>query len=66
MMAFDPSGKMISGDHLLILFTKYLGAKQVVTTYDASMAINEFAEVRRTPVGDSFVRKIMLMGRLWG
>lgn len=55
MMAFDPSGKMITGDHLLILFTKYLGAKRVVTTFDASMAINEFAEVRRTPVGDSFV-----------
>ncbi|MDD1716759.1 MAG: phosphopentomutase/phosphoglucosamine mutase [Methanoregulaceae archaeon] len=55
MMAFDNRGRYISGDRLLMLFVKYLGAKKVVTTADASMAIDEIAEVRRTPVGDSYV-----------
>ena len=55
MMAFDRQGRFISGDTLLILFVRYLGVKEVVTTYDASMAIEEVATVRRTPVGDSYV-----------
>ncbi|MDD3574837.1 phosphopentomutase/phosphoglucosamine mutase [Methanospirillum sp.] len=63
MMAFDQNGKFIPGDTLLILFAKYLGAKQVVTTYDASMAIEEVAEVRRTPVGDAFVSEQLVR---WG
>jgi phosphoglucosamine mutase len=63
MVAFDREGRMISGDHLLILFIKYLGAKRVVTTVDASMAIDEVAEVRRTPVGDSYVSEALLS---WG
>lgn len=63
MMAFDGSGTFIPGDTLLILFAKYLGAKQVVTTYDASMAIEEVAEVRRTPVGDAFVSEQLVR---WG
>ena len=41
MMAFDNRGKFIDGDHLLMLFAQYLGAKQVVTTTDASMIIEE-------------------------
>lgn len=63
MMAFDKNGTFIPGDTLLILFAKYLGAKQVVTTYDASMAIEEIAEVRRTPVGDAFVSEQLVR---WG
>jgi phosphoglucosamine mutase len=55
MMAFDRRGTFISGDQLLMLFVTYLGFKDVVTTYDASMAIEELATVRRTPVGDSYV-----------
>jgi len=55
MMAFDRRGRFISGDQLLILFVKYLGVNEVVTTYDASMAVEEIATVRRTPVGDSYV-----------
>ena len=38
-----------------MLFVKYLGLHSIVTTSDASMAIEEIATVRRTPVGDSFV-----------
>ena len=63
MMAFDNTGAYIPGDILLILFAKYLGAKRVVTTYDASMAVEEVAEVRRTPVGDAFVSEQLVQ---WG
>lgn len=63
MMAFDARGRYISGDRLLVLFTRFLGAKKVVTTTDASMAIEEWAEVRRTPVGDSFVSEELVR---WG
>ncbi|HDQ07353.1 MAG TPA: phosphopentomutase/phosphoglucosamine mutase [Methanoculleus sp.] len=55
MMGFDAKGRYISGDMMLMLFAEWLGAKRVVTTTDASMAIGEVAEVERTPVGDSFV-----------
>ncbi|MDD2474080.1 MULTISPECIES: phosphopentomutase/phosphoglucosamine mutase [unclassified Methanoculleus] len=63
MMAFDERGRYIDGDHLLMLFASYLDRKHVVTTVDASMAIEEVAEVRRTPVGDSFVSEELLS---WG
>jgi phosphoglucosamine mutase len=63
MMALDDEGRYISGDHLLMLFTRYLGVDKVVTTVDASMAIEEEAEVHRTPVGDSFVSEELLR---WG
>ncbi|MDD4299315.1 MAG: phosphopentomutase/phosphoglucosamine mutase [Methanomicrobium sp.] len=62
-MAFDDRGRFIGGDHLLMLFSEYTGAKKVVTTSDASMAIEEIAEVHRTPVGDSFVSEELLS---WG
>lgn len=62
-MAFDNRGRYISGDHLLMLFAEHTGARKVVTTADASMAIEEVAEVRRTPVGDSFVSEEL---RNWG
>lgn len=63
MMAFDNKGRYIDGDHLLMLFAQYLDAKHVVTTSDASMIIEEVAEVRRTPVGDSYVSEELLK---WG
>ncbi len=55
MMAFDRRGRYISGDRLLMLFATYLSAREVVTTFDATMAIEEIATVRRTPVGDTYV-----------
>jgi phosphoglucosamine mutase len=63
MMAFDNRGRFISGDRLMMLFIRYLGIRRVVTTFDASMAIEELAEVRRTPVGDTYVSAEM---RHWG
>jgi phosphoglucosamine mutase len=63
MMAFDNRGRYIGGDHLLMLFAKYLDAKHVVTTSDASMMIDEIADVHRTPVGDAFVSEELIS---WG
>jgi phosphoglucosamine mutase len=63
MMAFDNRGRYINGDHLLMLFAKYLQAKHVVTTSDASMIIDEIADVHRTPVGDAYVSEEL---RNWG
>jgi len=63
MMAFDNRGRFIDGDHLLMLFASHLGAKRVVTTSDASMIIEEIAEVHRTPVGDAYVSEEL---RNWG
>ena len=63
MMAFDNRGRYINGDQLLMLFAQYLDAKQIVTTTDASMAIEEMGTVRRTPVGDSFVSEELIR---WG
>jgi phosphoglucosamine mutase len=63
MMAFDRKGRYIDGDHLLMLFAKYTGAKRVVTTSDASMIIEEVAEVHRTPVGDAYVSEELIK---WG
>jgi phosphoglucosamine mutase len=63
MMAFDKRGRYIDGDHLLMLFAKYTGARRVVTTSDASMIIDEVAEVHRTPVGDAYVSEELMN---WG
>jgi len=63
MMGFDGKGRFIDGDRLLVLFARYLGAKKVVTTMDASMVIDEVAEVQRTPVGDMYVSTRL---REWG
>jgi len=63
MMAFDNKGRYIDGDHLLMLFAKYSGSKRVVTTTDASMIIEEVAEVHRTPVGDAYVSEELMR---WG
>lgn len=63
LMACDARGRYIDGDHLLMLFATYLGCRRVVTTDDASMAIETIAEVRRTPVGDTYVSEELLR---WG
>lgn len=62
-VAFDNRGRFIAGEHLLMLFARYLDLKEVVTTVDASMSIEEVATVRRTPVGDTYVSEALLS---WG
>jgi phosphoglucosamine mutase len=63
MMAFDGKGRFIDGDRLLVLFARYMGAKQIVTTVDASMVVEDVADVKRTPVGDTSVSAKL---REWG
>jgi len=63
MMGFDGRGRFIDGDRLMVLFARYLDAGHVVTTMDASMIIEEVAEVQRTPVGDTHVSTRL---REWG
>jgi phosphoglucosamine mutase len=63
MMAFDNRGRFIDGDRMLVLFARYLDARHVVTTTDASMIIEDIADVRRTPVGDSYVSEEL---KNWG
>jgi phosphoglucosamine mutase len=56
MMAVDDQGQFISGDKLLVLLARSSGAKEVVTTIDSSMAIDEIGlRVRRTRIGDTYV-----------
>jgi len=56
MMAVDDKGRFIPGDKLLALFAQEVGAKEVVTTIDASMTIDEMGfSVTRTRVGDTYV-----------
>jgi len=63
MMAVDDAGRFVPGDKLLVLFARELGAGQVVTTVDASMAIEESGfKVIRTRVGDAFVSEELRRG----
>ena len=56
MMAVDDKGRFIPGDKLLALFAQEVEAKEVVTTIDASMTIDEMGfSVTRTRVGDTYV-----------
>jgi len=56
MMAVDDRGRLISGDRLLVILARAVGAKEVVTTIDASMSIEEAGfKVTRTRVGDTYV-----------
>jgi len=67
MMAVDDRGEFISGDRLLALFAWAVGAKEVVTTLDASMAIDEMGlSVRRTRIGDTWVSEELRNGGDFG
>jgi phosphoglucosamine mutase len=67
MMAVDDRGRFIPGDKLLIIFARMMGAKEVVTTLDASMAIEEVGfRVRRTRIGDSYVSEELKKGGDFG
>jgi len=67
MMAVDDKGRFIAGDKLLAIFARSVGAKEVVTTVDASMAIDEIGlNVRRTRVGDTHVSAELKKGGDFG
>jgi len=67
MMAVDDRGRFISGDKLLAIFAQEARAKKVVTTIDASMAIDEMGfNVTRTKVGDPHVSEELKKGGDFG
>ncbi len=67
MMAVDDKGAFITGDKLLAIFAWAAGAKEVVTTLDASMAIEEMGcSVTRTPIGDTAVSEELRNGGDFG
>jgi phosphoglucosamine mutase len=67
MMAVDERGRFIPGDKLLVLLARDLGAKEVVTTVDASMGIDEMGfKVTRTRVGDTYVSQELRKGGDFG
>jgi phosphoglucosamine mutase len=56
MMAIDEKGRFIPGDKLLVLLAKHIAARDVVTTVDASMIVEEQGlHTVRTKVGDTYV-----------
>jgi phosphoglucosamine mutase len=67
MMAIDDRGRYISGDKLLVILAKAVGAKEVMTTLDASMTIETMGfHVRRTRIGDTFVSEELKKGGDFG
>jgi phosphoglucosamine mutase len=67
MMAIDDRGRYIPGDKLLAVLARAVGAKEVVTTLDASMAIEEMGfHVRRTRIGDTWVSEELREGGDFG
>jgi len=67
MMAVDDKGRFIPGDKLLTLFALQTGAKEVVTTIDASMVIDEMDfDITRTRVGDTYVSEQLKKGGDFG
>jgi len=56
MMVVDDKGRFVSGDKLMVIFAQAVRAKEVITTIDASMAVDETGfSVTRTKVGDTHV-----------
>jgi len=67
MMAVDDKGNFVPGDKLLAIFARALPAKEVVTTVDASMAIDEMEfTATRTRVGDTYVSEELGKGGDFG
>jgi phosphoglucosamine mutase len=67
MMAVDEKGRFISGDKLLAILIQASGAKDVVTTLDASMVISDLGvKVRRTKIGDTWVSEELRKGGGFG
>jgi phosphoglucosamine mutase len=67
MMAVDDKGRFIPGDKLLVLLARELGAREIVTTVDTSMIVDERGfGVTRTRVGDIYVSEELRRGGFWG
>lgn len=67
MMAVDDKGRFIQGDKMLAILARDSGSKDIVTTLDASLNIEDMGfRVRRTPVGDPYVSEELKKGGGFG
>jgi phosphoglucosamine mutase len=67
MMAVDDKGRFIAGDKMLAILACDSGSKDIVTTFDASLNIEEMGlRVRRTRVGDPYVSEELKKGGGFG
>jgi phosphoglucosamine mutase len=67
MMVVDDKGRFVSGDKLMVILAQAVRAKEVITTIDASMAIEEIGfSVTRTRVGDTHVSEELRKGGDFG
>ena len=67
MMAVDDKGRFIPGDKLMAMLAQAQRAKEIYTTIDASMSIDEMGfKVRRTRVGDTAVSHELKCGGDFG
>jgi phosphoglucosamine mutase len=67
MMAVDNLGRFVSGDRMLLLMARALGATRVVTTIDASMSADQAGlNLSRTAVGDNNVCEELKLGGEFG
>jgi phosphoglucosamine mutase len=67
MMAVDELGRFISGDKMMAILAQAAGSKNIVTTIDASMSIEDRGfRVRRTMVGDPYVSEELKKGGGFG
>jgi len=67
MMVVDEKGRFVSGDKLMVILAQAVRAKEVITTIDASMAIDEMGfSVTRTKVGDTHVSEELRRGGDFG
>src|SRR4030042_1976642 len=67
MMAVDEKGLFISGDVMLAILAKAVGARDMVPTLDASMTIDDMGlNIRRTKIGDTFVSEELKKGGDFG
>lgn len=67
MVAIDERGQYLSGDRLLVILARDMGASEIVTTVDASMVIDDMGfKTSRTKVGDSFVSQALKAGAGFG
>jgi len=67
MMAVDKRGNFIPGDKLMILLALDIDSKEIVTTFDASMVIEESGyDVIRTAIGDNYISQKLKEGGRFG
>jgi phosphoglucosamine mutase len=67
MMVVDDKGRFVPGDKLMVILAQAVRAKEVITTIDASMAIEEMGfSVTRTSVGDTHVSEELRKGGDFG